>query len=115
MGTIDDTGKAVGLNALAGVALRMALHTGDPGAGAASELSGGGYARQACSFSPAVAGVAALAATLTYSVSAVTITWVSLWDVSGSTRYGKAQLASPAVFSTPGTFQLTAADIDLNA
>lgn len=112
---LDTTARTIAADAVAAVVAKIALHTGDPGSGAANELSGGGYVRQAAAWDPASGGIAELTDALEYDVPAVTITWVTAWDASGSTRYGKAQLASPAPFPTAGVFRLLAASVDFTS
>jgi hypothetical protein len=111
----DVKGANVMLDALGGVVVRLALHTGDPGAAdtAANELVGGGYARQTPTWAAAAAGSKALSGSVPFSVPAVTITWVSGWNAAGTIRYFKKALASSAVFGTAGTFTLTAGSFTL--
>lgn len=112
----DATAKNVMLDALAAVAVRVALHTGDPGGanGAANELSGGGYARQAIAWNAAAAGAIDSSNTPAFSVGAgVTVAWVSFWNVAGTVRYAKKDVTDE-VFGGAGTYTLTDADFDLN-
>jgi hypothetical protein len=88
----DNKAKNLMLDALGAVALRLALHTGDPGAAdtAANEVTGGSpaYARKA-------------------------IAWISGWNTAGTSRYFKKQVTSEA-FGAQGTYTVTDADLDLN-
>jgi hypothetical protein len=97
------------------VVARIALHTGDPGAGSANELSGGGYARQAIAWDPSAGGIAAMSNVPTFDVPAVTITWATIWNTAGTVRYGKAQISPSATFGTPGVFYINAAELDFSA
>lgn len=110
----DAAAKNLMLDQLAGAAVRLALHTDDPGAGSANELAGSGYARQLVSWAAASGGVAALSAPASFSVPAVTIRWVSCWNEAGTIRYWKLQLGTPRVFGTPGTYNIDG-EMDLNA
>lgn len=112
--TLDATAQNLASDVVAGVGLRLALHTADPGAGAANELSGGGYVRQPVAWNAATGGIAAMNASVEFDVGAVTIAWVTVWDSAGTTRYGKAQLGSPAVFPVAGIFRLLASAIDFS-
>ncbi len=113
----DTTARNVMLDGLAAVALRVALHTGDPGAAntAANEVAGGGYARQAIAWNAASGGVIDSSNAPAFSVpAATTITWVSFWNTAGTVRYLKKILGSSVVFTLAGTFTLDDADLDLN-
>jgi hypothetical protein len=105
----------VGLDAIGAVIVRLALHTGDPGAAdtAANELVGGGYARQIPAWAAASAGSKALSGTVAFSVPAVTVSWISGWNAAGTSRWFKKALTVPAVFGTAGTFTLTAGTFTL--
>ncbi|MFZ0324743.1 MAG: hypothetical protein WAN48_11500 [Actinomycetes bacterium] len=112
----DLTARNVMLDALGLVAVRVALHTGDPGGvnGASNEVTGGGYARQAISWFPAAAGAMDNNANPVFSIPAsTTVAWVSYWNAAGSIRYLKKDV-SDDVFSSAGTYTITDADLDLN-
>lgn len=113
----DTTAKNVMLDALAAVALRVALHSGDPGAAntAANELSGGSYARQAIAWNAASGGVLDASNTPTFSVpAATTVSWVSIWNTAGSVRYCKKNVDDEA-FTNAGTYVLQdGTQLDLN-
>jgi hypothetical protein len=110
--SVDLAARNIAVTAVAAVAVQVALHAGDPGTGAANELSGAGYARQSVAWNAASDGVVEMSTPLVFDVPAETITWATVWDEAGTTRYGKAQLDSPAVFPVPGVFYLNAAVID---
>lgn len=112
----DTTAKNVMLDALAAVALRVALHSGDPGAANAAdnELSGGGYARQAIAWNAASGGSIDSSNTPAFSIEAGdTVSWVSFWNTAGTVRYAKKDVTDEA-FGGAGTYTLTDADLDLN-
>src|SRR5690349_14416371 len=99
--SVDTTARNVALDAVTAIAARLALHTGDPGAGAANEASGGGYSRQPIDWDPASGAISAMADTVSFGtianpIQAADYTWVSLWNVAGTVRYGKAQLSPTA-------------------
>ena len=65
----------------------MSLHSGFPGATGANELTGSGYARQACALNAASGGVRSLSAPVTFTTGAGhTVRWLGLW--SGTTFRG---------------------------
>lgn len=117
---LDITARNVGIDAIGAVALRVALHTGDPGGAnsASNEVTGGSpaYARVAIAWNAAAAGAAALSANAVLNVPAsTTVSWISLWNTAGSVRYYKLNVTDEA-FGAQGTYTLLAAgtSIDLN-
>lgn len=117
--TLDAAARNLSADAVGDVAVKMRLHTADPGSGAANEVVGGGYTAQTIAWNAASGGIAALSAAAEFDVPAVTIAWVTIWDVTGTTRYGKAELlvagvATPAVFPVAGTLRVTAASINIS-
>jgi hypothetical protein len=116
----DVTAKNVMLDALAAVALRVALHTGDPGAANAAdnEVSGGdpAYARQAIAWNAASGGNLDSDGTPVFDVpGSTTVSWLSIWNTAGTVRYLKKQLGANETFGAQGTLTLTDVDLDLNA
>lgn len=112
----DTTAKNVMLDALAAVMLRVALHSGDPGAANAAdnELSGGGYARQAIAWNAASGGSVDSSNAPAFSIEAGdTVSWISFWNTAGTVRYIKKDVTNEA-FGAAGTYTLTDADFDLN-
>jgi hypothetical protein len=112
----DATAKNLMLDALAAVMLRVALHSGDPGAANAAdnELAGGGYARQAIAWNAASAGSVDSSNAPAFSIEGGdTVSWVSFWNTAGTVRYIKKDVTNEA-FGAAGTYTLTDADFDLN-
>jgi hypothetical protein len=110
----DATAKNVMLDALGAVATRCALHTGDPGAAASNEVTGGTYARQVISWNAAAAGSMDNNANPVFNVPAGnTVSWISLWNTGGTVRYLKKAVTAE-VFGSDGTYTVTDADLDLN-
>lgn len=91
--------------------IKSSLHTADPGATGASEVSGGSYARQTSGYNAASGGVAALAATLSFtSMPAATVTHYGLWDSTGTPKFLQgAALSSSKTVGSGDTLQITAA------
>lgn len=115
---IDDTAKNLMLDQLATVMLRVALHTGDPGAAnlATNEVTGGtpAYARKAIAWNAAAAANLDSSDAPVFDVPAGTsVTYVSFWNVAGTVRYGK-KLVTTETFGAQGTYTLTDADFALS-
>lgn len=117
----DMTARNFMLDQLATLALRVALHSGDPGAAnlATNELTGGSpaYARKAVVWAAAGTPTAGAIDDTTAPVFDVaagsTVAWISGWNVAGTVRYYKKAVTSE-VFAGQGTYTLTDLDLDLN-
>ena len=115
----DNTAKNLMLDALGAVALRLALHTGDPGAANAAdnEVTGGSpaYSREAIAWNAAASGSMDDSTNgAVFDVPAgTTVTWISGWNTAGTVRYFKKAVTSEA-FGAQGTYTVTDADLDLN-
>ena len=116
---LDITARNVGVDAIAALATRVALHTGDPGAAntAANEVTGGSpaYARKAIAWGAAAAGAATCSGNVVLDVPATTVAWISLWNTAGTVRYYKKAVTNE-VFAAQGTYTVVAASttLDLN-
>lgn len=116
----DLTARNVMVDALAAVAVRWALHTGDPGAAntASNEVTGGSpaYARKAVAWNAAGSGAATQNGDVVLDVPAgTTVSWVSLWNSAGTVRYLKKDVTDE-VFGAQGTYTIkgTTSTLDLN-
>lgn len=116
----DTTARNVGVDAIAALALRVALHTGDPGGAnsASNEVTGGSpaYARKAIAWNAASGGSATASANVVLDVpSGSTVSWISLWNTAGTVRYLKKDVTDEA-FGAQGTYTVVAASttLDLN-
>lgn len=116
----DTTARNVGVDAIAALCLRLALHTGDPGAAntASNEVSGGSpaYARKAVAWNAASGGAATPTGNVVFDVpTGTTVSWVSGWNTAGTVRYFKKDVTDEA-FGAQGTYTVLAAStsIDLN-
>jgi hypothetical protein len=116
----DIKARNVGLDAITAVASRWALHTGDPGAADAAdnELAGGApaYARKAVAWNAADAGISTQNGDVVLDVpSGTTVSWVSLWNTAGTSRYLKKDVTNE-VFGAQGTYTIkgTTTTLDLN-
>lgn len=116
----DTTARNVGVDAIAAVGLRYALHTGDPGGAnsASNEVTGGSpaYARKAVAWNSASGGEATQNGDVVFDVPAgTTVSWVSLWNTAGTVRYLKKDVTDE-VFGAQGTYTIkgTTSKLDLN-
>jgi hypothetical protein len=103
----DATARNVGVDAIAALALRVALHTGDPG---------GAYARKAIAWNAASGGSATATSNVVLDVPAgTTVSWISVWNTAGTVRYFKKDVTDEA-FGAQGTYTVVAASttLDLN-
>lgn len=93
--------------------LYVSLHTADPGATGASEVSGGSYARQAVTFAAPSGGTASNSGVLNFTgMPAVTVTHISLWDAStAGTFHQSGALTSSVVVASGNTLQFAAGAI----
>ncbi len=111
-------GKNEMLDALAGLAVFVSLHEGDPGESGINEISGGSpaYARKAITWNPAASGSLDSSSQPVFDVPAgKTVSYVGFWSAeSGGVFYGAADVVDE-VFGAQGTYTLTDADLDLNA
>ena len=113
--SLSDAARTVAADAVAGVAAKMRLHTGDPGAGFANEVGGGGYGPQDVTWDPAVAGLADMAAEVVFPCPPVDVFWVTISTADLTTQLGKALLDPEASFPVLGFLHIEAADLDFTA
>lgn len=116
----DTTARNVGVDAIAALAVRVAAHTGDPGAANAAdnEVSGGSpaYARKAIAWNAAASGEATQNGDVVLDIPAgTTVSWLSLWNTAGTVRYLKKDVTDEA-FGAQGTYTVLASGskLDLN-
>jgi hypothetical protein len=84
----------------------MSLHNGDPGATGANEISGGGYARVAPTYSVDGDGDLTLDAPVAFvGTASQAVTHAGLWG--GGTFRGGFALSGDAAFSTGGEYNVT--------
>ena len=88
---------------------RMSLHNGDPGVlGLNNEITGGGYARQVCSFAAASAGARVLSADVDFTATALQgVTHMGLWLNAGSVFRGHKAITGDAAFNAAGEYTVT--------
>jgi hypothetical protein len=107
------------LDALGALAVKVALHTGDPGGAdsATNEVTGGSYARGTAAWSAAASGIIALNGNVVINVPAgTTVTYASFWNAAGTVRYAK-KIVTTEAFGAAGTYTLlgTTTTLDLNS
>jgi hypothetical protein len=107
--------KNLMLDELRSVALYLALHDDPPGDSGDNEVTGGSYARQACTWNSAASGESTLVANETFSVPAgTTVKHVGLWSASSAgTFYGYMDVTDEA-FAGDGTYTVLAAGTKLD-
>lgn len=118
--TLDAKALNVAVDAITALALRVAAHTGDPGAAdtASNEVTGGSpaYARKAIAWGAASGGVGAASSQPVFDIPAsTTVSWLSLWNTAGTSRYAKKQLGANEVFGSQGTLTVTSASVTLTS
>lgn len=92
----------------------VSLHSADTLTTGASEFSGGGYARQACSWNAASSGSKTNSSSLTFTTSGATAaTYFGTWSASTSGTFGIGGALSSSVTATtitvaPGALTLSA-------
>lgn len=112
----DTTARNVAVDAIAALAVRVALHTGDPGGAnsASNEVTGGSYARGTIAWNAAASGAATPTGNVVIDVpSGQTVSWISLWNSAGTVRYLKKDVTDEA-FGADGTYTVLAASTELN-
>ncbi len=92
---------------------QLSLHTADPGATGANEVTGGtpAYARKVANWSAAAAGDKTLSDEPIFDVPAGTVAYVGFWDVSNVWR--GSQIVTSEVYAGQGTYKITAGTISL--
>lgn len=111
--------KNVMLDSLGALITHISLHSANPGATGASEISGGtpAYARQAPTWNAASAGSKTISNTPDFNVpAATTVSHVGLWGgASGAVAYYGYVDVTDEAFAAQGTYEVISGTIDLNA
>lgn len=101
------------LDAMAGDAVSVSLHSSNPDPTGANELTGGTYARQTPTWGAASGGTVSITSDLVFDVpGGSTVAYVGLWDTGGS-WLGSIQLTDSESFAADGQFTVTAMSITL--
>jgi hypothetical protein len=113
---LNNAGKNIAADAVKGVAVRLSLHSADPGANGANEVTGGSpaYARKSITWSAnSPAGATSNANQIVFDVPAGNLTHAGLWNAAGDTFYGGQALSTPETFSSQGDYTVEIGDLDL--
>lgn len=95
-------------NGVAGTVTHVSMHTGDPGATGADEVTGGTYARVAKTYAAPTAGAGDIVSAAAFNIpSGNTVSHWGAWDDTDY-LFGEALGASQA-FATDGTYTLNTA------
>lgn len=105
-------------DAVATVAAWASLHSADPGATGASEISGGSpaYARVAVTWDPASGGIVAAdtGTPIEFDVaSGTTVRYGGLWDAATAGNWIGGDAVTEVAFSGQGTYELTAITVTI--
>lgn len=108
-------GKNLMLDALAGRAAYVSLHSADPGTRGTSELSGGSpaYSREAITWGSASSGSLTSSDRPVFDVPASSsVVYVGLWSAdTGGTFYGSGVASAREDFGGQGTYTLDSATV----
>ncbi len=111
---LQDDGKEVALDAVAVVAVRLALYDENE-----IEVSGGGYERQAIAWESAVgseleASTGEYEVVAEFSVPEGTIRYAKLHNTDGDKTYASGEFDEPVVFLAGGVLSITSLTITIN-
>lgn len=112
---LNDTGKNVGLDAIASAIGYLSLHTNAVGSGSGGEVTGGSpaYARKATVWGAAATGTVSLTNQPVFDVPAVTVARIGLFSAAtAGTYYGDGEVTDE-VFAAQGTYTVTAGSISI--
>ena len=102
-----------------GGTLYVSLHTADPGRTGANELTGSGYARQAVTFDPAVAGATDAVADAVFPANSggasYTVSHIGLYDAltAGNFHDGGAIAGGSKAVPVGANLRIPSADLDV--
>lgn len=110
---LNTTVLDVAVDAATDLLVYASLHSAAPNASGSNEVTGGGYARQACTFGAPSAGVGALTGTLTFAGTASSaVTHVGFWSASTSGTFrGFKALTGDQTFNSAGEYEVTAVTV----
>jgi hypothetical protein len=99
------------LDAFAGAATLVSLHTDNPSTTGANEVVGGAYARESAAWGSASGGVLANASPIVFDVpGSTTIKFLGYWS-SGGVFYGSRALDADQAYATAGTYTIDTGDL----
>lgn len=105
MGTINTTGKHIALDAIGAACTHMALYSDAAGT---TEISGGGYARQAITWAAASGGSKAITGTEVFNIPAgATVRAIGVVTaLTGGTQHAVDDV-TPETFAAAGNYTVT--------
>lgn len=104
------------VNGITAVGLYLSLHSADPGTTGASEITGGGYARQAITWGAASGGTATNTGALSFTVAAATtVAYVGVWSAATTGTYYVGAATTSVTFNQAGTASVAASALTLAA
>lgn len=103
----------VAVDAATDLMVYASLHSALPNASGSNEVTGGGYARQACIFGAPTGGVGSLTGTLTFAGPASSaVTHIGFWSaVTAGTFRGAKALTGDQTFNAAGEYEVTAVTV----
>jgi len=110
---LTDGALDIMLDAFAGAAVFVSLHTDTPGTNGANEVTGGDYGRLDPNWGSASGGVLTNADAIVFDVPAdTTIKFLGYWSVDdGGTFYGSRPLDTDQTYATAGTYTIAAGNL----
>jgi hypothetical protein len=101
------------LDAFAGVAGYVSLHTDNPSTNGANEVTGGSYTREVTPWDSASAGTLTTDSSIVFDVpSGTTIQFIGYWSAAtAGTFYGSRALNENQTFATAGTYTIAAGNL----
>jgi hypothetical protein len=110
---LSTNGRNVMLNGFTDLATHVSLHTADPGANGANEVTGSPYTRELADWTPASGGTAVNDGAIVFDVpAATTITHLGYWSAgTAGTFYGSRALDTSQTFATAGTYTITGGNL----
>ena len=101
-------GKNLMLTGFTGSVQFVSLHTGDPSANGANEVTGGSYTRESVVWAAAASGSVSSASVIVFDVPGTnTITYLGYWStLTAGTFYGSRALDVSQSFATAGTYTI---------
>lgn len=101
------------LDAFAGVAGFVSLHTGNPSTNGANEVTGGTYSREVAPWDSATGGSLTTDGGIVFDVPAgTTIQFIGYWSAAtAGTFYGSRALNQNQTFATAGTYTIAAGNL----
>jgi hypothetical protein len=110
---LQDNALNIMLDAFGTAAAFVSLHTDNPGANGANEVTGGTYARESAAWGAASTGSLQNADPIVFDVpTTTTIKFLGYWSADNAgTFYGSRALDADQTFATAGTYTIAAGNL----